>query len=324
MPHFPDIRYRVNKEHIQMDETAAGVAIDATPDTAPTDGEQVADTPTETAAADTSAESSESTAAKTEEKSPDTEAVTEKPEIPEAARKEIGRMANALAKLQAENASLKANSVTKDAGPIDAKTETSAKADHPALAGLTPDDDGDYLVDGLYYSKADLIKKYDESRGYDELRERLDRMENAAENAKRDAEYNRTVAELNDKLSANVKDLRGQMFPDVPADKQTLFDNRLMRNVYAMIEEKTRSGSELNEELLVSAITDVFTEERELMGILGAAQVADNTKSKSQHPVAPGGIPGAAAPPDPLSMSQRAAESLADKAARLAESMRSK
>jgi len=301
-----------------MDETAAGVAIDATPDTAPTDGEQVADIATE---AET--DNSESEATESEDKSSDSQPVTEKPELPETARKEIGRMANALAKLQAENAALKAGSVTKTTGPTDAAAK-SKTADHPALKGLTPDEDGDYLVDGNYYSRDELIKQYDSSRGYDELRERLDRMESTAENAQRDAEYNRTVTELHDKLSANVKDLRGQMFPDVPAAKQEMFDNRLLRNVYAMIEEKTQKGAELTEELLVGAITDTFTEERELLGILGAAQVADNTKSKSQHPVAPGGIPGAAAPKDPLSLPQRVAESLADKAARLAESMRSK
>lgn len=305
-----------------MDETAAGVAIDATPDTAPTDGEQVADIATE-AETDNSAGTTESEATESEDKSSDSQPVTEKPELPETARKEIGRMANALAKLQAENAALKAGSVTKTTGPTDAAAK-SKTADHPALKGLTPDEDGDYLVDGNYYSRDELIKQYDSSRGYDELRERLDRMESTAENAQRDAEYNRTVTELHDKLSANVKDLRGQMFPDVPAAKQEMFDNRLLRNVYAMIEEKTQKGAELTEELLVGAITDTFTEERELLGILGAAQVADNTKSKSQHPVAPGGIPGAAAPKDPLSLPQRVAESLADKAARLAESMRSK
>lgn len=307
-----------------MGEQIEGAAVDAVGTPGTTDGGSV----NEPTAADTTSqvdttETHEDAAADSQAEAEKSKAGDAKPEIPDAARKEIGRMANALAKLQAENATLKADSVTK-AAPTEkpATAKQSKQADHPALSGLTPDDDGDYLVDGTYYTRDELIAKYDQTHGLDEIRARLDRMESAAQQKERQAEYNRTVKELNDQLSANVKDLRKELFPEIPAEKSDLFDNRLLRNVYAVIEERTGSGSELSEELLLGAITDVFSEERELLGLLGSAQVADNTKSKAQHPVAPGGIPGVETPKDPLTLPQRVAEAMADKAARIAESMR--
>lgn len=232
-------------------------------------------------------------------------------------------MARALAKLQAENASLKADSVTKPDQAKAPEGKPSSKADtHPALAGLEPDADGDYLVDGAYYTRDEIIAKYESTHGLAELRERLDRMEQAAADEKRTAQLQAEAAKLHQDIASNVSRLRAELFPEVPAEKAGTFDNRLIRNVYALVEEKTSGGAELSEDVLLSAVTETFAEERELMGILGAAQVADNTKSKTQHPVAPGGIPGAETPTDPLSLPQRLAEKMADKAARLAESMR--
>ena len=299
-------------EDTQVDQPAE--AIDAPADTTAT---EEAPQPDETGEPKQDA----AEAAEPAETKPDSRDELAKIEIPEPARKEIGRMAKALANLQAENAALKADSVTKSDQAKPAKPKGD---DHPALAGLTPDDDGEYLVNDRYMTRQEVIDAYDSKQDTADVRARLERLEQARDNDKREAEFNKTVTELHEHITSNVKSLRAEHFAEVPADKVAAFDNSLLRNVYSLVEEKTTEGAELSEALLTEAISQAFAEHRELMGILGAAQVANNDKTKSQHPVAPGGTPGAEAAKDPLSLPQRIAHGMADKAAKLAEAMRPK
>lgn len=234
---------------------------------------------------------------------------------------DFGRMATALKTTQTKLAeTVRELETLKSTGQT--KSVETGSDEHPALKGLTPDADGEYLVNGRYYTEDELVERYEDRETVRSLQERLDSKEQTEAQAKIKAEQEAAQRELQDGIVKKVTELREKALPNVPQEKVAKVDRNLLRMLNETLEAKlAEDGAEFSTDLLQQSIADVFEEARDLFGIYGVQQLQDNQTTKTTTPVKPG-TPGAEKRPDPLSLPKRIAHKMADEAAAMVDRAR--
>jgi hypothetical protein len=265
-------------------------------------------TPEETAQTDETEQTQE-----VEQQEPSTtDSEQTKPVVSDKASKDFVRLTKALADRQAEIANLK--SQLAEGSKATAKTDESGE--HPALKGLTPDDDGEYKINGRFYTKEEVIDRWETKNEVTELRSLIEAKEAAEADAKYQSQIDAAGRELYESTLNTVKSIRNNLFPDVSNDDASQIDEDVMDRIVKLT-SNTKQG-ELTGEKLTEFVEKAFEIERKKAGIYGAIQIKDNAKYKANNPVTPG-TPGTKPPIDPLNMSKKDAHKIADEAARLAE-----
>lgn len=243
-----------------------------------------------------------------------TDSEQSKPVVSEKAAKEISRMAKALQSLQAKNAELESKlSENKSSAKTDDSTD-----DHPALKGLTPDEDGEYKINGRFYTREEVIDRWETKNQITELSSKLEAKERAEAEAMQKAESEKAQQELQESITSEVKRLRADIMPDIPTDKVDKIDNSIMRTLNEIVTQKLNGGAEFSGELISASIAEALEETRELFGVYGSVQIKDNAKYKAENPVMSTGQSGSKLNVDPLNLSKGEAEKHAIRAAELA------
>jgi len=253
---------------------------------------------------------------------PETPATTDQPTEakPDKAERDWSRVTSALKNLQAENERLKADLASKPpAEPVTPSRQEDTDTADPLLNDLPYDEASDCYYHNGSWQDAAQVKLEQEVAA---LRQRLDANDRATNEARANAAYQKTLQGVQSEIINAVSGLREEFLPGLSTKTSQRADMHILGAVGQRIEQAGGFGK-LSGEQLNQIITDEVQAEREYHGELATKQFQKNEETRQQTPIKPGGQPGKRAAVDPLSLSKREAEALADKAAAAAIAARS-
>jgi hypothetical protein len=225
--------------------------------------------------------------------------------------KEAARLINVIRNLKRENGGTE----TAVESPSDAD---GGKSEHPALAGLEKDESGNVLYHGSYVSPEFAIEHFEQAK-------RLEEMEGALkvrDEAERESRVEAAQKELFGVVQAAIVEMREESLPGLGKEHAALADEYILSQADFVLTRALASGEELTPELIERSGRDALAKAKQLFGIFGERQIADNREYAETYRVKPDGRPGTRAPINESRLTKAERIRLAQERTRLAMAMR--